>query len=506
MADGKAYGRLLAAAVVAAALALALLSERMASVMVSERRSIVATASNKLLYDSEFVARSLDRLLRLADSAIEAVSHDFAAAGPRSAAAAAVDAATRVPESQNVYVLDGTGAVAASAWHRTSPTLGLPEGVLRRLALTGKPETLVASAPAEGGGCLATVSALPWPERYIAILFTASALEGRTRLLKERGEEAAEVSDVYSGFLSGASGLSSWSDAPRPAAGQGVIASETAMAYHPLKVRIARDMGPSLADWRTRLVRESSMVLFLLLASAILLSFALSARRRAAGSKALEEELRSKELLFLEVNHRVKNNLTVVRSILTLGEMQVASDPDTASQALVAASERIGSIAMLHELLYKSRSADEVELGPYFSALASELSKTYLEGRGVEIEVDVAPGTSIGLKSAVPLALVVTELATNACKYAFPDGRQGKIVLSAEASGGGSLLVGVEDGGAWDGSPAEASGSGGFGLELVDSLVHQLGARLTRSVSPGGHGMSCRIEVPIAEGDKAPAR
>jgi two-component sensor histidine kinase len=471
-------------------LLLLFLGERVLAGLVAERRAIGESASNILLYDAEILARSLDGLLRVADLSIQ--NEERVLAGVEASAAQPVLAAIAgmIPECQNAYLLDPTGAVLGSAWPRTAARLELPPGALERLLMARGTETLVARSEAEGGQVLAVVRPLLGGEaaRFGTVLFSPELLKGRIRLLKEGGETEAEVFDAAGRTLVGL-----------PAGVDAIpLVAETALSNHPLSVRLRRDIGPAVAEWRIRLAWQTGLGLVLLLAAGALSVVALSARRRARIAAGLKEEIREKELLFHEINHRVKNNLAIVQSILSLGAGEIESRPEEASEILRAASERIQSMTMLHEQLYMRRSLGAIDLGMYLSDLAGRIAESYSVGErvSVEVEVEAVEGIVVDLGTAVPLAIIVTELVSNALKHAFPGDRRGRVVVAASPAAGRAIRVEVRD----DGVGAEAGqGAQGFGHVLVEALAEQLGARLAREPRSPGAGLGWSLEFVPAE-------
>jgi two-component sensor histidine kinase len=469
-------------------LAIVMLAYRVVSDSQAERRSLEDSARKQLLYDTEFIARSLDAVLRVADSAIDARAESLAS-GTTAGRKGLADIAIQVPEALNAYLLGLSGEVEASAWARSAPSLALPEGVLDRLRLSGGGAAAVASAPAEGGDCLAELKLLPGPGRVVAVLFGPNVLEGKTFLIKASGEEQASVLDQQGRLLERMT--PSPPGARRPASR--MIASESSLGSRALLVRMSMDLAPALAGWAKDFLWQTFLSLALLALSGGLLAYSLISRREAAKSQTLEKELQARELLFHEINHRVKNNLSVVQSLISLGARRAKEEPESAEATLMAASERIRSMTMLHEQLYKRRSLESVELGAYFEDLTEAISESYSTDGRVRIEVESGERILVDLNEAVPIALIVTELVTNSCKYAFPAGARGRIVVAAKAIEAIGLELRVEDDGCWteESAPIE-----GFGTVLISSLVEQLGARLERSLGSAGHGMKVGLWIP----------
>jgi len=199
-----------------------------------------------------------------------------------------------------------------------------------------------------------------------------------------------------------------------------------------------------------------------------------------------------------ELNHRVKNNLMMVAGVLR-AQARGAS-PDVAEQLLKAVA-RVHSISELHANLYKGNRAESVEFGAYLKELCAILAKTVLEGDGVTIASRTEP-VLLPVAQAATLGMIVNELATNAAKHAFPDGR-GEIRV-ALARAGERLLLSVRDNG--QGLPPDVEMRGGIGMRLVRSLAQQAGAELTVENSGGAAYTLTLPFAPAAAESAASAR
>jgi len=144
--------------------------------------------------------------------------------------------------------------------------------------------------------------------------------------------------------------------------------------------------------------------------------------------KAVEEQvktsLREKEALLKEVHHRVKNNMQLICSLLRL-HCERARTPHEALQALRDSEERILSMALLHESLYRSADVGQVNFQDYLHSLMAELDSAY-GARHVALKT-AADIPGLDIDKAVPLGLLINELVTNCLKHAFPDRRAGEV-------------------------------------------------------------------------------
>jgi PAS domain S-box-containing protein len=137
--------------------------------------------------------------------------------------------------------------------------------------------------------------------------------------------------------------------------------------------------------------------------------------------------LREKEALLKEIHHRVKNNLQVISSLLNLQAERI-TDPGARSIFLESQS-RVRAMALVHETLYGSESLARIELPRYLERLCTSLLRTYGGADRIAIQRQMA-GVSLDLDRALPAGLIISELVSNALKYAFPNGRPGLIVVS----------------------------------------------------------------------------
>lgn len=205
----------------------------------------------------------------------------------------------------------------------------------------------------------------------------------------------------------------------------------------------------------------------------------ITARKEA--ETALRESLAEKEVLLREVHHRVKNNLAAIVGLLELQKEGITDE--AALDALKELSDRVLSMSLIHERLYRSKNMARIEFQPYLSDLASQLLNSYGAGSYIRCRVE-ALGVEAGLDTAIPIGLIVNELVTNAIKYAFPMGvpRPGseecEIVISALKEDDACTLA-VSDNGAGMPPDLDWRSCPSLGLRLVGMLgEHQLGGQL----------------------------
>src|SRR5262249_27292516 len=148
----------------------------------------------------------------------------------------------------------------------------------------------------------------------------------------------------------------------------------------------------------------------------------------------MESSLKEKEILLREVNHRVKNNLQIISSLLSLQGSQIK---DTASRGIFKECQhRVRAIALVHQRLCRSRNLTHVDLAAYVRELVQELYRSYHSGLGTVTPQVTVDDTSINLDHLIPCALIINELVCNSLKYAFPDGRSGEVRIEIHRQNG----------------------------------------------------------------------
>ena len=238
----------------------------------------------------------------------------------------------------------------------------------------------------------------------------------------------------------------------------------------------------------------ATAIVVIIAQSSALLLLVLSHNRRKRVEAALRESVREKELLLREIHHRVKNNLQVVGSILEMHSRAI-HDPE-AMQSYRETSVRIQSMGLLHNKLYASRGAEQVDIQEYFEAIAEHIVQSYAAADRITYQMKCA-GVYLNVETASPCGLILTELMTNSLKYAFPDGRPGTITVSLRGEPPGYLLVYTDDG---VGLPPDfnSSSHGHVGLQIVNALVMQLHGTLESS-SAGAATFAVRFEPVVGE-------
>jgi two-component sensor histidine kinase len=196
---------------------------------------------------------------------------------------------------------------------------------------------------------------------------------------------------------------------------------------------------------------------------------------------ALKEALEAKALLLSELRHRTMNSFALMRSLISI-ESGRADDPELVS-TLNKLKDRVSVMASLYRQLDVSAGTEKVRLDEYLRRIAVDLlDGSGAEIRGVSLECRVRE-TTVDMKRAVVIGLIVNELITDSLKHAFPGERPGRIELELFREDGGYVLRVSDDGVGLPADSARAS-HGGLGLGLVELLCRQIRARLDVSRAP----------------------
>jgi len=150
---------------------------------------------------------------------------------------------------------------------------------------------------------------------------------------------------------------------------------------------------------------------------------------RKQAEAQLKASLKEKELLLLEIHHRVKNNLQVISSLLDMSSMRIHEQ--RAIDLLNDARDKIHSMALIHLQLYQSERFDQIEMGNHVRELVSYLSSLYATGKSITSVIEISD-VYLSITQAIPCALVLNELISNAFKHAFKERQKGTIEISMQ--------------------------------------------------------------------------
>jgi PAS domain S-box-containing protein len=210
-----------------------------------------------------------------------------------------------------------------------------------------------------------------------------------------------------------------------------------------------------------------------------------------------QEDIRYRDFLVREVNHRTKNALQLAVSLLSVQARHV--DDPACRSALQAAMGRLRRVGEVHALLtYRSGSPNEIDCSDYLRRLCREMEESLSPSGGqVTVEVDAQEEAVWPPDLVVPLGLIVGEAVTNALKHAFPEGREGRVRVELRADGSGVMRLLVEDDGV--GMSVERR-AGSLGLRLVEMFAKQVKGRAVMEAGRGGQGTAVVITFPDPNG------
>ncbi len=260
----------------------------------------------------------------------------------------------------------------------------------------------------------------------------------------------------------------------------------------PLKVR-QRTIGVMVVQSYQEGIRFKDEHLDMMIFVSNQVAMAIERRR---GEESIKGALQEKEVLLREIHHRVKNNLQVISSLLSLQADHV-EDPQIVA-AFRETQARVRSMSLIHEELYQASNLARVNFSDYLRRLTGYLANAYGVGGRVRIHMDVRD-VLLGVDTAIPLGLIVNELVSNALKHAFPDGRHGEIALwltriEDEADQHWYELV-VQDNGKGFPDNVDYRNTDSLGLQLVQVLSRQLRGHVELSVN-GGTRFSLHFPEP----------
>ncbi|MGD9940105.1 MAG: PAS domain S-box protein, partial [Clostridia bacterium] len=221
-----------------------------------------------------------------------------------------------------------------------------------------------------------------------------------------------------------------------------------------------------------------------------LISFYEDIGERKAIAERLERNLAEKQILLREVHHRVKNNLSVISSLLNLQSATI-TNPEQALEAFRNSRDRIMAMALVHMELYESGDFVRIDMGTYLGNLARQIALVNENAGQVSLSSH-AENLMLDLQVAVPCGLILNELITNAYKYGRREGMKAGIDVSMTRTGDGQFAISVSDNG--PGLPTGYEDTGSLGFTLVKLLVDQIDGIMDTDSS--GNGTTIRIRFP----------
>lgn len=207
----------------------------------------------------------------------------------------------------------------------------------------------------------------------------------------------------------------------------------------------------------------------------------ISERKRA---ERLLDSLNEKELMLKEIHHRVKNNLAVISSLFYL--QSTYTQDERTLRLLKESQDRVRSMALVHESLYRSENLAAIDFAAYARDLSDRLMHNYAQpSSGIRLETTLE-SFPIGIDLAIPCGLILNELITNALTHAFPANARGEVRIGLRRNPDGVCELSVADSGIGVPEDLAIESCSTLGLRLVRSLTRQIGGRFElRRTEPG---------------------
>lgn len=204
----------------------------------------------------------------------------------------------------------------------------------------------------------------------------------------------------------------------------------------------------------------------------------------------VKKSLQEKEALLREIHHRVNNNLQIISSLLSLQSDNVVDERD--HELFVESQNRVKSMAMIHEKLYQSDSFNSINFSDYLKTLLNSLIYDKTNNLGhIELDLDIED-VDLNIETSVPCGLIINELVSNSLKHAFPNGRNGKIMVKLNHKNDKFVLVVGDDGIGYSEDVPENRKKLGF--NLIKSLIQQLDGSMKIL-----HGNGTAYEIVFSE-------
>jgi len=202
--------------------------------------------------------------------------------------------------------------------------------------------------------------------------------------------------------------------------------------------------------------------------------------------KVAEENFRTslqeKELLLRELHHRVKNNMQIISSLLSLQTQHIKDERDL--KIFESSQNRVKTMSLIHEELYSSQDFSHINLSEYIQNLTKELLTSHIEDPGrVKLTVNIE-NVKMELETAIPLGLLINEIVANSVNHAFPNDRKGEIIVELKRDGDAFILKMSDDG---IGIPRniDFKKAETLGFQLINSLVNQLDGQIEMQPNKG---------------------
>jgi len=204
---------------------------------------------------------------------------------------------------------------------------------------------------------------------------------------------------------------------------------------------------------------------------------------RKQAEEQIKASLKEKEVLLREIHHRVKNNLQVISSMLYIQSGYIKDKE--AFEMFKETQNRIKSMALIHEELYQSKDLSKIDVAKYLQKLATDLINSYgIKQEDIKLKMAIHE-VLLGVNTAVPCGLIINELVSNSLKHAFPNGKEGEIRVALRSDNANKFALIVSDNGVGFPKDLDFRNTETLGLQLVTTLVKQLGGTIELDRSGG---------------------
>ncbi len=214
---------------------------------------------------------------------------------------------------------------------------------------------------------------------------------------------------------------------------------------------------------------ELSVVLFSWDDRPATLCFMTDITERKQAEEQVKASLKEKEVLLSEIHHRVKNNMQVIISLLRLRADKI--EDKKYADMFKEGEDRIRSMALVHEQLYQTKDFANIDFGEYIKSLAKGLFTSHgVDTNKIKLNIEIK-AVSLDIENAIPCGLIINELVSNSLKYAFPQGKEGKISISLRLINGDEFELSVSDDGVGIPEDLDIRNMESMGLDLVTVLA-----------------------------------
>jgi PAS domain S-box-containing protein len=201
-----------------------------------------------------------------------------------------------------------------------------------------------------------------------------------------------------------------------------------------------------------------------------------------AAEENLKTSLEDKELLLRELHHRVKNNMQIISSLLSLQSQHIKDERDL--KIFKSSQTRVKTMSLIHEELYSSQDFSHINLSEYIRNLTKELLTSHIGDPGrVQLTVNVED-INMELETAIPLGLLINEIVANSVNHAFPHHQKGEIIVDLKREGDAFILK-ISDDGIGIPEYIDFEKAETLGFQLVNNLVNQLDGEIEMQTNNG---------------------